>query len=325
MWQRLRGKIAQPAIGDGLAKTRTRLRDGLSGLLAAGELSEDAWAELEAALVTADVGLPATEELIADLKTQARQGKLRRTEELPQALLSAMARTLAPPSNTSSAPTSPPVVADRPYVVLVVGVNGSGKTTTVAKLGRWYQRHGHAVLLVAADTYRAAATEQLRNWADRLELPLAFGQARADPGAVVYDALRSRAGSAAAAVIVDTADRLHTQQNLMAELRKVRKVVERSVPGAPDETLLVMDATTGQNGLSQARAFEDAVGVTGLVLAKLDSSSRGGVAFAIHRELGLPIRFVGVGEQAEDLLPFDAARYVAALLGEKAETAAPQG
>ncbi len=316
MWQRFWTKAGRQPMEQGLAKTRSGLRDRLAGLMAASELGDDTWADLEAALVASDVGLPTTRQLIEALQRQARQGKLRRLEEVPQALRGAMLAALSADGEAEVEPVGRTTAPEHPYVILVVGVNGSGKTTTVAKLGRWLQRQGRAVLLVAADTYRAAALEQLRTWAESLKLPLASAGPGADPGAVVYDALHSRHGRSADAIVIDTAGRLHTQQNLMAELRKVRSVIERALPGAPHETLLVLDATTGQNGLAQARAFREAVGITGLVLAKLDSSARGGVALAVHRELGTPIRFVGVGEGADDLLPFDAQTFVAGLIGD---------
>jgi fused signal recognition particle receptor len=209
---------------------------------------------------------------------------------------------------------APEPASGRPHVVLMVGVNGSGKTTTTAKLAARAAEGGARVLLVAADTFRAAAIEQLAAWAERLDVEVVRGTPGGDPGAVAFDALRAAQARAADLVVIDTAGRLHTQHNLMAELRKVRRVVASALPGAPDETLLVLDATTGQNGLAQAREFAQAVEVTGVVLAKLDSSAKGGIAFAVAHELGLPIRFVGVGEAAGDLLPFDAAAFVDGLL-----------
>lgn len=298
----------------GLASSRARLRERLAALVARADLSDDLWEELEAELVAADVGIRTAQELIALLQGQVRQGLLRSAEQLPVALRDAMIASLRQASGLQTDGTLNEAV-ERPHVVLVVGVNGSGKTTTVAKLGRWLQQQGKSALLVAADTYRAAAREQLAVWSERLKLPLIAGQPGSDPGAVLHDALHSRAGRSVDAIIVDTAGRLHTQGNLMAELAKLRTVAARSVPGAPHETLLVLDAVTGQNGLAQARAFAQAVQVSGLVLAKLDSSARGGVAFAIHRELGIPIRFVGIGEGADDLVPFDPESYAASLVG----------
>jgi fused signal recognition particle receptor len=198
-------------------------------------------------------------------------------------------------------------------VVLIVGVNGSGKTTSIAKLAHYYQRAGRRVLLAAADTFRAAAMDQLEIWARRADVDIVTGPAGGDPGAVVFDTLQAARARGMDMVIADTAGRLHTQYNLMAELQKVRKVAARGAEGAPHETLLVLDATTGQNALSQARHFQEAVDVTGAVLAKLDSTARGGMVFAISRELGLPVRFVGTGESLEDLAPFDAGLFVHAL------------
>jgi fused signal recognition particle receptor len=198
-------------------------------------------------------------------------------------------------------------------VVLVVGVNGSGKTTTVGKLARYYTLRGHKVLIAAADTFRAAAIEQLRIWADRAGVPVVAHQPGADPGAVVYDAIRACRARGHDLLLVDTAGRLHTRYNLMAELRKVAEVARRNVHRAPHEVFLVLDATTGQNGMAQARSFREAVGLTGVILAKLDGTAKGGVAFSIARELGVPVRFVGTGEGLEDLVEFDAAAYVAGL------------
>ncbi len=203
-----------------------------------------------------------------------------------------------------------------PTVILLVGVNGSGKTTTAAKLGRRFADQGQRVLLVAADTFRAAAVDQLQVWADRLEIPILAGQMGSDPGAVVYDGIQSALAKGVDLVLVDTAGRLHTRYNLMEELKKVQRVAGKALAGAPHAVWLVLDATTGQNALVQARAFKEAVGVTGVILAKLDSSARGGMAFAIQRELGLPILFAGLGEKAEDLTPFDPDAFVKGILAE---------
>ncbi|HHH40738.1 MAG TPA: signal recognition particle-docking protein FtsY, partial [Chloroflexi bacterium] len=202
-------------------------------------------------------------------------------------------------------------------VILVVGVNGSGKTTSIAKLAHWYQREGRSVLLAAADTFRAAAIDQLRIWAERAGCDMVAGPEGGDPGAVVYDALQAAHSRGRDMVIVDTAGRLHTRYNLMEELRKVHRVAGKVVEGAPHETLLVLDATTGQNALTQARHFQEAVAVTGVVLAKLDSTARGGMVFAIAHQLGLPVRFVGTGEGLDDLAPFDADAFVQGLWAER--------
>ncbi len=203
----------------------------------------------------------------------------------------------------------------RPSVILLVGVNGSGKTTTAAKLGSRFAKEGRKVLLVAADTFRAAAVDQLQVWAERVNLPVVAGQAGADPGAVVFDAVQSAVSKGFELVLVDTAGRLHTRFNLMEELKKVVRVSGKALPGAPHAVWLVLDATTGQNALVQARAFKEAVGVSGVILAKLDSSARGGMAFAIQHELGLPILYAGLGERAEDLQPFDPDAFVRGIQG----------
>jgi fused signal recognition particle receptor len=204
----------------------------------------------------------------------------------------------------------------RPSIILLVGVNGSGKTTTAAKLGRRFADQGKRVLLVAADTFRAAAVDQLQVWAERLEIPILAGQMGSDPGAVVYDGIQSALAKDADMVLVDTAGRLHTRYNLMEELKKIQRVASKALPGAPHAVWLVLDATTGQNALVQARAFKEAVGVTGVILAKLDSSARGGMAFAIQRELGLPILYAGLGEKAEDLTQFDPDAFVKGILAD---------
>lgn len=224
-----------------------------------------------------------------------------------------MARSL--PGTEPSAADAVDGPVPQPFIVLIVGVNGSGKTTSIAKLAHAWRQAGRSIVLVAADTFRAAAIDQLKIWGERVGTPVIAGQPGGDPGAVVFDALSSGQGRAADVVVIDTAGRLHTHTNLMAELVKVNHVVRRLYPDAPHATLLVLDATTGQNGLAQAKAFAEAVDVTGLVLAKLDSSAKGGVAFSVTRELGLPILYVGTGEQIDDLSPFDAAAYVDGVLG----------
>jgi fused signal recognition particle receptor len=304
-------EAAEAQIEASLTKTRLGLRERLSGLFGPVDITEATWEELEDRLIQSDVGAATAAALVADLREAARRVGVRRASELPPLLQAVMVRALEL--------EAPPVAAEgprpRPFVTLVVGVNGSGKTTTIAKLAWRCRTGGRTVVLVAADTFRAAAIEQLQVWATRADVPVMAGQPGGDAAAVVFDALSSAAGRDADEVIIDTAGRLHTQSNLMAELEKVRRVVSRAVPGAPHETLLVLDATTGQNGLVQARAFTAAVAVTGLVLAKLDSTAKGGVAFAVTRELGVPIRYVGTGEQLADLAPFDPAAYAAGVVG----------
>lgn len=331
MLKRLFGRQDEEKIETGLAKTRQGLLGRFVGLFGPVDITETTWTELEEQLILADIGAATAAELIEVLRREARDAGVGRADELPAVLQGVMTgllndgngSTAGAVDDEAAVVTGPDTVTGgaaalgvgKPWVILVVGVNGSGKTTTIAKLASRYRQQGRSVLLVVADTFRAAAMEQLQIWGERVGVPVAAGRPGGDPGAVVYDALSSRAGSTADVVIVDTAGRLHTQKNLMAELDKVRRVTARVVPGAPHETLLVLDATTGQNGLQQARAFTAAVAVSGLVLAKLDSSAKGGVVFSVVRELGLPVRFVGTGEGLEDLAVFDAAAYVSGLLG----------
>ncbi len=293
---------------EGLARTSQAAFGRLAGVFGATEIKAETWDELEALLIQADLGLETTAEVIDSLRAAVRTRGLRRAAEL-RALLEAelRARLDAPPALALTA---------RPTVILLVGVNGSGKTTTAAKLGRRFADEGRRVLLVAADTFRAAAIDQLQVWAERLELPVVAGQMGADPGAVVFNGIQSAVAREADVVLVDTAGRLHTRYNLMEELKKVHRVAGKALPGAPHAVWLVLDATTGQNALVQARAFREAVGVTGVILAKLDTSARGGMAFAIRRELGLPILFAGLGERPEDLTPFDPDAFVKGILAD---------
>jgi fused signal recognition particle receptor len=292
---------------EGLNKTRKVAFGRIATVFGATDINDDTWDELEAILVQADMGIETTEEIIKDLKDRTFDEGLTQSQELQDALRKTLIDRLE----------TPPAIdlgQHHPAVILLVGVNGSGKTTTAAKLGKRFSTNGKKVLLVAADTYRAAAVDQLQVWADRLKLPVIAGQPGGDPGAVTYDAIHSALAHRTDIVFVDTAGRLHTRFNLMEELKKVHRVAGKALPGAPHATWLVLDATTGQNALLQARAFKDAVHVTGVILAKLDSSARGGMAFAIRRELGLPILFAGLGEKPEDLQPFDPALFVDGIL-----------
>jgi fused signal recognition particle receptor len=265
--------------------------------------------ELESRLLTADVGVEATEHILTGLKKRVARSELQDVSALITALRAAIVEILAP--------CAKPLIIDAsrsPYVILVVGVNGSGKTTTIGKLARRLADDGQKVLLAAGDTFRAAAIEQLDIWAKRTGAEFIAQQAGADPGAVVFDAMQSAKSRRTDVVLADTAGRLHSQSHLMEELKKVKRVIQRVDPTAPHEILLVLDANQGQNALSQAIQFNDAVGVTGLVLTKLDGTAKGGIVIAIARRLGLPIRFIGIGETAEDFGEFDAEAFATALV-----------
>ena len=265
--------------------------------------------ELETRLLGADVGVTVTEELIEKLRKRVARNELADVEALMAALRDAITETLRPVQQPLAIDA-----AQKPYVILVVGVNGSGKTTTIGKLARRLTGEGRSVMLAAGDTFRAAAIEQLGIWAQRAGVEVVGQQAGADPGAVMFDALSAARTRRLDVLIADTAGRLHSQSHLMEELKKVRRVLSRIEPGAPHEVLLVLDANQGQNALSQALQFHEAIGVTGLVLTKLDGTARGGIVLAIARRLGLPIRFIGIGEQAEDFGEFDAAAFARALV-----------
>jgi fused signal recognition particle receptor len=286
-------------LRDSLSKSRTALTAELaSAAFDPGDAA--AWERLEEALIRADVGVRATAELVARL--EARQD----LTDLNTALAEEIAALLGDPGTID--------VHANPSVLLVVGVNGTGKTTTIGKLAERLRQHGHSVVLGAADTFRAAAEEQLEIWAERADAAFVGAERGADPASVAYDAIETATRDGRDVVIVDTAGRLHTQANLMQELVKVRRVIEGKLEGAPHETLLVVDATTGQNGLQQARLFGESVGVSGVALTKLDGSAKGGIAVAIAYELGLPVKLIGVGEQLDDLRPFDPADFARALL-----------
>jgi fused signal recognition particle receptor len=299
--------IAQ-SIKQSLTRTRNAVFSQIAGLLHTTEVTDATWDELEELLIQADVGVDTTLYLVERLRNRVRDEAILRSDALQQALGQELRALLPDPT--------PLDLGDRPLdVVLTVGVNGSGKTTSIAKLAHRYRQQGRRVLRAAAETYRAAAMDQLEIWAQRAGVDIVTGPEGGDPGAVVFDTLQAARARGMDMVIVDTAGRLHTQYNLMAELRKVRKVAANNADGAPHETLLVLDATTGQNALSQARHFQEAVQVTGAVLAKLDGTARGGMVFAIARELGLPVQFVGTGEHMEDLAPFDPDLFVEGLFG----------
>jgi len=290
------------SLETGLEKTRTSLVMQLRGYL--GNADGPQWDEVEETLIAGDVGAA----LAIDLVERARS---RRDAGGPEAAIRAELASLLVDRDVDWVPRS--AVDGGPAVVLVVGVNGTGKTTTIGKLAARYAGEGRSVIVAAADTFRAAAIDQLRIWADRAGVPVVAHAPGADPGAVVYDALDAAVARGADLVIADTAGRLHTKSNLMDELTKVRRIVNKRLPGAAPETLFVLDATTGQNGLAQAKAFHESVGLTGIVLTKLDSTAKGGIVFAIEDALKIPVRFVGVGEGVGDLLPFDPDAFVGAL------------
>jgi fused signal recognition particle receptor len=294
----------------GLTRTREVLTTPIEDLVRGRRpLDADALESVEEALLAADMGLPAVEEAMEVLR--ARSG------EIAAAGLAGMRRALGEEIRRAlERPAGAAPFSTRPWVVFLVGVNGAGKTTTIGKLAAGWVKEGRSVLLCAADTFRAAAAEQLEVWASRAGAAFHRGASGADPSAVLTDALRSARARGTDAVLVDTAGRLHTKSNLMAELAKMARVAGREVEGAPHETLLVLDATVGSNGLAQGREFAKAGGVSGLVLTKLDGTAKGGIAVAVVRELGVPIRYVGVGEKVEDLLPFDAAAFADSLVGE---------
>jgi fused signal recognition particle receptor len=294
-------------IRDSLTKTRKGFFGQITGLLGGGEITDETWEDLEALLIQADVGVTTTVTVVDHLREQVARGQARKADALQELLKKEMLALL---DNRT------PMTVDEPRlltVILIVGVNGSGKTTTIGKLAHYYQGRGRKVLLAAADTFRAAAIDQLKIWGERAGVPVIAHQPGADPGAVVYDAIRASQSRGADLLIVDTAGRLHTKYNLMEELRKVHGVANKRVHRAPHETLLVLDATTGQNALSQARHFKDTVDVTGVIVAKLDGTAKGGIVFAINQELGLPVRFIGTGETLDDLAEFDPEAFVEGL------------
>jgi fused signal recognition particle receptor len=286
----------------GLEKTRKVTFGRIANFLGTSELSDETWEELEALLLQADLGFETTESVITSVKEAVHERGLTHTDELLQALKQDLLSRL-------DTPVFPDFNA-KPTVIILVGVNGSGKTTSTAKLARLYQDGGKSVLLVAADTYRAAAIDQLQIWADRVDVPMVAGQPGGDPGAATYDGISSAVSRKKDVVIIDTAGRLHTKYNLMEEIKKVHRVSGKALEGAPHATWLVLDATTGQNALQQAKAFQEAVTVDGVILAKLDSSAKGGMAFAIKSQLGLPILYAGLGEGIDDLKRFDPEAFV---------------
>ena len=293
-----------------LTKTRRGFFGRISSLFQANEITDETWEELEELLIQADLGINTALQVVERLRARVQRENIKRVSDAYAALKDELGRLLA---------HEPLTTIDEPRmltVILVVGVNGSGKTTSIAKLAQYYKRRGKQVVLAAADTFRAAAIDQLKIWGERTGVDVIAQAPGADPGAVVYDAIRaSQESRKADLMIIDTAGRLHTKYNLMQELTKVRSICARQVHDAPHETLLVLDATTGQNAISQAKHFKEAAQVTGIILTKLDSTAKGGIVFAIEEELGLPVRFVGTGEQLDDFAEFDPQAFVDGILG----------
>ncbi len=312
MIQSLFGPPPEPTIYErfekAVAKTRTQLVDRLDDIFQGKkEIDEDLLEELEMVLITADIGVRTTDEILSAVRDELSRDELKDPSELKAHLAKHMANIL------DRAAKSQPVVEAKPQVVLVVGVNGTGKTTTIGKLAYQFKSEGKSVLLCAADTFRAAAIEQLEVWGKRTDTEVIRQQTGSDPSAVLFDALQAAKARDVDVVIVDTAGRLHNKAGLMAELEKMKRTAARLVDGSPHEVLLVIDAITGQNGLEQARQFTQTAGVTGVVLSKLDGTAKGGIVVAIAGELKLPIRYIGVGEQLEDLEKFDSETFVRAL------------
>jgi len=292
----------------GLAKTSKTAFGRIASILGATEITQDTWDDLEALLIQADLGIEVSGEILDSLQRLVRTEGLTRSDELLSSLKTELRNRL----------TSPPALiwTSKPFVIMLVGVNGSGKTTTIAKLGQRFHSEGKSLLFGAADTFRAAAVDQLQVWGERLNVDIISGAPESDPGAVAFNAVQSGTARGVDLILIDTAGRLHTRFNLMEELKKVNRVIGKALPGAPHAVWLVLDSTTGQNALQQAKAFKEAVNVTGVILSKLDSSARGGMAFAIQRELGLPVLFVGLGEKPEDLTPFDPDAFIQGILNQ---------
>ena len=293
----------------GLSKTGNNLTDGVGSLLLGKkQIDDEILEELETRLLMADVGIEATKKIIKELTQQAKRSELTNADELITALESKMTQILTPVS------TPLEVESQQPFVILMVGINGAGKTTTIGKLANKYKQQGKSVILAAGDTFRAAAVEQLQEWGARNDIPVVAQSTGADSASVIFDALQSATANSIDIVIADTAGRLHTQTNLMEELKKVKRVMQKNDTSAPHEVMLVIDAGMGQNALQQAIEFNKALGVTGLTLSKLDGTAKGGIIFAIAEQTKIPVRFIGVGEQANDLQVFDAQQFSRALL-----------
>jgi fused signal recognition particle receptor len=296
-------------LKDGLTKSRETWVQKVGSIFQNREWDEQSLEDMEESLLTADVGLKATQKLMDTLRGLSPSG----SEDLAQDMSSQLQQAMVKLLQDSDAAPRVESLSVRPWIVLFLGVNGVGKTTTIGKLAAQYKASGKKVLLVAGDTFRAAAVEQLEAWGQRAGVELIKHRAGSDPSAVVYDGMQAAKSRAVDVLLIDTAGRLHTKVHLIEELKKIRRVIGREQPGAPHETLLVLDATTGQNGLQQAKVFKEATDIDGIVLTKLDGTAKGGVIISIHEELGVPVRYIGVGEDVEDLQPFEAERFVEAL------------
>lgn len=292
-------------LGEGLRKTRDAVFGGIAEMLSAGEINDELYMDLEEQLILADVGGEVTDELVAELKKKVREQHLKTGQEALDALKEIIREKLRPETELD--------LSGKPTVILVIGVNGVGKTTSIAKLAYLYTQQGKKVLLAAGDTFRAAAVEQLDVWAKRAGVPMLRHQDGGDPAAVIFDAVTSATAKGYDIVLADTAGRLHTKKNLMDELGKISRVVEKANPEAKVETLLVLDSITGQNAINQAQQFIDAAGASGIILTKLDGTAKGGSVIAVKEKLGLPVRYVGVGEGIDDLMEFDPEEFVQAL------------
>jgi fused signal recognition particle receptor len=292
----------------GLEKTRKNLASSVDAIIFGEKVIDaDLYEELEATLVAADVGAIFTQELIEEIKAEVKRRELNNPEVLKKILTDRMADIL----KSNDVPLT--IAGEGPYTIMVVGVNGTGKTTTIGKLADHFKRMDFSVMLVAADTFRAAAIEQLEIWSKRVDVPLVKQKMGSDPSSIVFDAVKAAVTRKTDVVIIDTAGRLHTKSNLMEELKKMKRILGRELPGAPHEVLLVLDATTGQNAVVQAKIFQEEIGVTGIVLTKLDGTAKGGIVVRIAKELNLPIRFIGIGESIDDLRPFNSEEFVRAI------------
>jgi fused signal recognition particle receptor len=300
------------SFASGLAKTRQAFFGRIAQALGNTEIEDDTWEDIEALLLQADVGVPTTNKLIERLRVRVGREGITRVSQLQKVMREELSSFLTPPTplNISGRELS---------IVLIVGVNGSGKTTTIGKLARRMQLNNRKVIVAAGDTFRAAAVDQLQIWGERAGVTVIAGKPNSDPGAVVYDAVEAARARKAEVLIVDTAGRLHSNYNLMQELEKIRKVITNIVPDAPHETLLVLDGTTGQNALTQAKKFMEAADITGLIITKLDGTSKGGMLFSIQQELGLPIHYIGLGERIEDLVFFEPEKFVDSLFEERGQ------